>query len=306
MQSLNFSESLNKVINDFFNRHNLVPRSLSINESFAIYWGHQTIIEVKTNLNLVSHNFDPTKDVLWGILFAMLERIYLHVEAANVAYITESASSSEVISRTIIESSINLLYIFNDHREGERLAQYFANYLSNEQLETEKWIKVALTLPEKRREVNINSANDKVEQLRKLQDFIDFSLIGIDLPTTKSLDKSWPNISERFRLLGLNIDYRTIYATLSSQTHSDAEDLINYFVAASTGKPEKLDALKVKHEKFSHLMLYVAIGYYINAAGKYAERFSLTNALKNINIIGVRIRKFIDEAAKDYVNEYYL
>jgi hypothetical protein len=44
-----------------------------------------------------------------------------------MAYITGSIASSEIISRTAIESAINLLLILIDERKGDLLSQYIGH-----------------------------------------------------------------------------------------------------------------------------------------------------------------------------------
>jgi hypothetical protein len=104
---------------------------------------------------------------------------------------------------------------------------------------------------------------------------------------------------ERFRLLGLDVEYRTVYAALCSQTHNDAEDLLNYFFAAASGNQELIDKTGLEAVNFSRLMLYFAVKYYITVAGSYAIRFELTTALEAINLGRTAISQTLEELAKE-------
>ena len=84
---------------------------------------------------------------------------------------------------------------------------------------------------------------------------------------------------------------------MSSQTHSDAEDLLNYFIFQALGDEEAVLEIAVKTVNFSRLMLYFGIQYYLVAAGAYAIRFELTDTLKNIEKGREEIRQKLGEIA---------
>ena len=283
---------------EFAHRHNLLDTQLVKRDLLAIYWTTRTKLEIDANLGAHTEEFDHL-DPLWALLRSMLNRIFGHVEGAIVAYVTGSTASSEVISRTAIESAINLLYILVDERKGNRIAQYLAHYFNNEQREIDQWLKAASKLAGEAQKVHQLAATEKRTRIHKLQGTTDFSLSQVGLPTTEASATNWPKISERFRLLGLEIDYRTVYAGLCSQTHNDAEDLLNYFFAVASGNQELIDKAALETVNFSRFMLYFAVKYYITAAGGYAMRFELTKALEVINLGRNAISQTLEELAKE-------
>lgn len=55
-----------------------------------------------------------------------------------------------------------------------------------------------------------------------------------------NLNEPWPKIVDRFEQIGEAVAYRTAYSRLSSQTHADAEDTLNYIFFTTNGDEEKL------------------------------------------------------------------
>ena len=229
----------------------------------------------------------------------MLDRTFEYVEGAIVAYVTGSTASAEIISRTAIESAINLLFVLVDDRKGNHLTQYFAYYFEHEQTEIDGWTKATFNLTGDAKKAHQLATTEKRNRINELREATDFSLSQAGLPTIKSLVKKWPKIWERFKFLGLEVDYGTVYAALCSQTHSDAEDLLNYFFAATSDNQRLLDEIAVNTVNFSRFMLYFAVKYYVVVAGGYAIRFELTKALEALKIGKNVISQTLEEIAKE-------
>jgi hypothetical protein len=147
--------------------------------------------------------------------------------------------------------------------------------------------------------VHQDAANQKLSRITTLQEFTDTFLSQIGLPTTKTTTDKWPNISERFKILWLEIEYRTVYAALCSQTHNDAEDLLNYIYATSSDNQDLIDKVATHTEEFSRFMLYFAVKYYLTVAYCYAIRFELFYAEESITIGRNAIIDLLEEIAKE-------
>lgn len=220
-------------------------------------------------------------DPLWALLLSILDRTFEYTEGSITALVTGSTASSEVITRTVVESAINLLFILGDDKNGYRLPQYLAYYFDKEQEEIDKWIKLAENMNDEERDVHRSSALRKRDAINKLNEYTNTALSQLGLPTTEKLKTQWPNVAERFRLLNLDVGYRTLYAALCSQTHCDAEDLLNYFVLVSLGNHDLLEKVSLETVHFSRFMIYLGVKYYLMAATGYAIRFKLPNAMEN-------------------------
>lgn len=267
---------------DFLQRHSILSMPLVQRESLAIYWTVRTKLEIDNELNNCIDVLNQT-DPVWALLRSMLDRIFEYVEGAITAYVTGSTAASEVISRTVIESAINLLFILIDKRDGSHLTQYFSHYFNKEEKEINQWLNLASSMTEEMKKIHQAYALQKRTALVGLKDYVNQALSELYLPTTDQVTQKWSNIAERFKFLGLELDYRTVYAALCSQTHNDAEDLLNYFVFVSLGDQSFLDKVALETVNFSRLMMYIGIKYYILAAGGYAVRFGLNHALQSIS-----------------------
>jgi hypothetical protein len=95
----------------------------------------------------------------------------------------------------------------------------------------------------------------------------------------------------------LEIDYRTIYAALCSQTHNDAEELLEYFFATASGIKELIDKTALEAVNFSRLMLYFTVRYYIMVAGSYSIRFGLTKSSEATNLGISAISQILEKIA---------
>lgn len=248
-------------------------------ELLAIYWTARTKLEIDQALGLYASNSNPQNEPTWGLLRSMLDRTFEHAEASIVSYLTGSPASSEVIARTTVEAALNIMYILQGDRIS-RLNQYFTHYFENEEKEIARWLAVTSSMDEADAEVQRSAAQKKRTALKLLQDFIERA--NSELGVKVLGNGKWPNITERFRILGLELDHRTIYAAMCSQTHNDAEDLLNYFFFVSLGDKELLNKAALETINFSRLLIYTGIRYYVKASISYAECFGMTKAAKGL------------------------
>ncbi|MBD2099593.1 hypothetical protein H6F94_01595 [Leptolyngbya sp. FACHB-261] len=269
-----------EVIRDqFLERHSLVMTSFVQQEFLAIYWTALTKFEVDQELRIHANKFVTENEPTWGLLLSMLDRTFEHAEASIVSYLTGSPASSEVISRTTVESSLNIMYILKGDRIS-RLYQYFLHYFEGEEKEVVRWLALTSSIDESGAKVHRSSAEKKRKALKFLQEFVDRARSELGLKVVEN--RKWPNISERFKILGLELDHRTLYAAMCSQTHNDAEDLLNYFVFVSLGNEDLRNKIALETINFSRLLIYSGIRYYIKASISYAECFGLTKAAKRL------------------------
>jgi len=287
---------LNELIDDFVRRHDIVKTQMVQRESLSIYWTVRTKLEVDAELGIRGDELTKTES-LWALLLSMLDRTFEYLEGSIVAYVTGSTGASEVISRTVVESAVNLAYILVDEEGGNRLTRYFSQYFETELEEIERWLKLSEDMTGEAKSVHRSSALNKRVAINWLREHIDAALSQIGLPTTEQTSSKWPTVAKRFEALGLEVAYRTTYAALCSQTHSDAEDLLNYFVFKSIGNQDLLNKAALETVNFSRLMLYFAVQYYLIAAGCYSMRFGLADSLASIVSGREAIHKIQEEIA---------
>jgi hypothetical protein len=79
----------------------------------------------------------------------------------------------------------------------------------------------------------------------------------------------------RFRAVGEQIHYRTVYAALCSQTHNDAEDLLNNFAVHLTSDEALHQSLAKETESFSWLLTAVAVDDFSHAVACFLVMYDL-------------------------------
>ena len=211
---------------------------LTRNESQAINWTVLAKLEIESELSSCCETLEPT----WGLLWSMLEKINDYAEASIIAFITGSQASSEVIARTVVESSLNVMYIL-DKNATCRIEQYFISYIEKEKKELKNWFNLTKKMDDEGANLHISSINQKTDVLNQLQNVVN----DLDIcEKANGKDNTWPgSIFNKFKSLGFDfeLDYRTIYAAMCSQTHNDAEDLLNLLIVKSSGNEELLEKL---------------------------------------------------------------
>lgn len=272
-------EDQDSICEDFAKRHNLLLTGLFQREKPAIYWTIRAKLAVDSALSSKDEalNNEPS----WGLLLSMLDKTFEHVEGSIIAFITGSPASSEVIARTIVESAINIMYIL-DNDPNNCLIQYFLSYINQERRDIRLWSELTNKMNENDSKIHHLHINQKEQALNRLEIFINDCKKQIGSNNNKNRCE-WPNIFRRFEMLGFEIDYRTLYAAMCSQTHNDAEDILNYFFFVASGNRELLEQCAIETVNFSRLLMYGGIDYYLEAARRYAICFKLDDAIPILN-----------------------
>lgn len=263
----------NELLDDFIKNHYILLTGLVQREIPAIYWTLRARREINNSLS--SRVKDLIIEPTWGLLLSMLDRVFEHVEGSIIAFVTGSPASAEVIARTVVESALNVMYILDDRIN--RLNQYFSYYINQERKELKKWSDLAIKMEKKEAHIHNLHIEQKRQVLDTIETFVNKSNEQIGF---KNASGVWPKtIAERFKLLGFETSYRTVYAAMSSQTHNDAEDLLNYFIFVSSGNKELLERGGIETVNFSRLLMYIGVHYYIEATHRYAKSFGLDEAI---------------------------
>ncbi len=269
-----------EAVDEFVNRHLILKTDLVHRDRSAIYW--TTVANVL--LHSGYHCLPPetlTSEPTIGLLLNMLDRSFEHVEGAIVAYDTGSMAASEVVARAAVESSINVMYILAGDKVG-RLAAYFRSYFDNVNAQVRKWLDATLHMSGIEAQAHREAAHRRQKAIKRLKEFADYAISQMPSPIKNGEFSNWPNIFTRFDELGLETDYRTVYARMSSQTHMDAEDTLNYFWAIYSGDAQVVESVGLETVNFSRLLVYFGVLYFIKASIKYAEAFGLTDAARKL------------------------
>lgn len=258
--------SSQSLLDDFSERHLLELTDLVRREQIAIRATSIANIIIKQDYSKLDNN--ELSDSAIGLLLQMLDRNFEHAEASIVAFVTGCGSSAEVITRASVESSVNIIYILSGER-ADRLKSYFEHYFSQVDSQTDKWETESMKLQphetalqkvgiEKRR-----AANETVRTLMR-------SILG------EAKGTRWPkSVLQRFSEIEDALSYRTIYARMSSETHSDAEETVRYFLGKVHNDPTILEKMALETIEMTRFYIYYAVSMFLNACLAYAKIYSL-------------------------------
>jgi hypothetical protein len=282
-----------EAIEEFIERHFILDTELIQRDRLAIYWTTVTNLLIHKSYSSLSDETFLAEPTI-GLLLNMLDRTFEHVEGAIVAYDTGSMASSEVVARVATESAVNVMYILDRDRVS-RMTAYFNSYFDYVESQVKKWLNTTSRMSDMEAKVHREAAQRRRNAVRSVKKYMDHVISQIPSETNNTNPVMWPNVFERFRELGLESHYRTMYARMSSQTHNDAEDTINYFLGVVSDNELLMERLSLETVNFSRLLVYFGVLYYLKTSIKFAETFQLIDVANKIRkgheIINQQIRE---------------
>lgn len=124
-------------ITNFMEQHRIVDSPQVYEEASAIHWMSQAWTAYKRDHDNTSEEFNATEHS-HGLVSTMLRRACDHAEASIVAVVTGSVASAEVLSRVVVESSMNVRYIVQGEPSA-RLGNYFRDYIRRDKDAIRNW-----------------------------------------------------------------------------------------------------------------------------------------------------------------------
>lgn len=259
-----------------FIQRKTLPENMEINQVL-----HDTInlLEKSNEIvqNLVEKNIDElAPQVAWTTMHKMYKRNYEYCCGAISCFLITQIQSSEVLCRTAVEASVNLHYISIDDSVGKQIA-YFKNYFFTERKQNKNWknsVKNSeITQPNKDGHYGLI---DEKELALNWQEYALQESLKLEGVNFNESSLKWPNIFERFSKINDEIGYRTVYAALCSQAHSDAEDIINeIFSEVMPSEDIQAKHLYMQQYIFTQYMNLLALHYHIRASVMYLSKFNI-------------------------------
>jgi hypothetical protein len=265
------------ICKEFAERHGISPKQFTGHEIEAVYWLGHSRHEIA--ISTQSHTARLVSEPTWGLLKTMLDRVYNYAAGSLILYAVGQPSSGEVVARTAVESAINVLYVLNGNGI-ERLQGYFSTYIATERRQNRLWLDSISRYSDREKQVPCWGLAKKVKALDECEKFLTttFQQMGV----TYNTNAEWPSLFDRFKALGKETAYRTVYAAMCSQAHNDAEDLLNKFFVYSVGISELKEKLALETANFSRMLIYIGLQYYLEASQSFANCFGLTGAAMEI------------------------
>jgi len=259
--------SRSAVVAGFLERHTLTPNDIVPRVEPAVYWTDVTLLLLQSSF--ASANAALLNDPTSGLLLNMLNRNFEAVDGAVLAFVTGCGPTSELSSRASIEFSASIAYILLGDRR-RRLLSYFKDYIGQAQLQARKWREAIPNLPPA-----VHAEHDKGVALRQegndaLAWVVERIRETFGIGAQDSIE-AWPKVAGRFEAIGSSDHYRTVYARLSSQTHSDAEETLRYFVGKISGNETLFNQMAIETVEFTRMMLLFAVADFIRATILFAS-----------------------------------
>ena len=225
------------------------------------------------------------KDPSWSMLLTMLERVYEHCAASFVSFFTGNWASLEVVVRAVIEAAATAIYTTNGDRHT-RLGQYLTHYFTT----SRKAIDKSDSSTQDRARMNLKFREDIIRQVTSLE--------GIPFDVT-----GWPStVLERFSAVGMEKDYRHIYAVLSGQVHNDAESLIDFVIQKCVAShDEELSRMAAGEMLYwMRFYLYSGLRFYAIAANSYCIAHKLVNGSNETSTIIADVSRHLETLMSDF------
>ena len=285
------------LVENFEKYHNLkIPESLKSDE-IGIYWlmcaKEQIDQEISHKANDSFSKAEPT----WPITLTMLDRVEELVQGCFSTFFTGVWASTEVVVRSAIEASINVIYIVERDR-NIRVSQYLSYYFDNATDAINRFEKVGVSLGNTEAQNYKTTANETRNSLKSRKTNIDEILALEGIPVGES---GWPKlVFDRFKRVNMEDTYRGIYANLSSQVHNDADSLIDHIIMKTSVLRLKNIGVEDAEKVASGEVLLCMRGYIFNALlfyTKAALQYAIAYNLRCVNEV-----KSISSRVSSYVN----
>jgi hypothetical protein len=217
---------------------------------------------------------DMLADPAVGLLLNMLHRNFSLADGAILAFAAECGQMAEVAARASVESSVNIAYIVLGN-PADRIRAYFDHYFTTVDKQVNSWNAGISAISGAEAETHRKAAVRRKESNAVLRGIIEGS--------SKAATERWPRtIEERFKALGHALDYRTIYARMSSEAHGDAEETLRYFIGKLASESQ-FEAMALETVWTTRLYVHYAVSWFVRASTMYALRYGLTEAAQRLD-----------------------
>ncbi len=234
-----------------------------------------TIVAVSTPFQLYVESLDlagisESENPVDGLLATLAYRVFNSVCGSLALVAIGQLQDGEVVARTVVESSVNTLYILKKDTES-RLLQFFLSYIDSERTQNQRWEKTLVALDSAETQEHRKRIEQKALALDGYEHFLGSFAAHVNITQPC---RAWPKMDRLFQAVDRELDYRTVYAALCSQSHHDAEDILNCFSVDSVPNTQELSK-RVRREKhvFSLYMVLSGVRYFLDNMEALGQRY---------------------------------
>jgi hypothetical protein len=260
-------------VRDFAERHHMQTGEHLAREVLPIR--AVSLANIMITAGYASLGDDILADPAVGLLLNMIHRNFSLADGAILSFATECGQMAEVAARASVESSVNIAYIVLGD-PPDRLRAYFDHYFATVEKQVNTWNAGIGALSAAEADAHRKAAAQRKESNAVLRAVIE----GSGKPATER----WPRtIEERFKALGNAINYRTIYARMSSEVHGDAEETLRYLIGKLASEAQ-FEAMALETVWTTRLYVHYAVSWFVRASIMYALRYGLTDAAQRLDL----------------------
>lgn len=239
----------------------------------AIYFFESLWEETETS---ASHRANAlVRQPTWGLIHEMIRRSRSHIAATLSLSTTGQIAAAEALARSCVEASVNSMWVMQ--RDSTlRLKSYFDSYIEEETRQLRLWKEAVVGLDGTAREIHDAEIRQKDRALALYSRFLHSFYKQLKIPT--GLKTPFPSIFQRFKDLGDEIGYRTVYMAMCSQAHNDAEDLLNALCIKSRDDAALREALDRENRYFSEYLVFLSLDSHFEEIRSYCRAFGFSEA----------------------------
>lgn len=282
---------MNEIAERFF-RKRCISTEMEVNTYIVSAAELIELIDDEVNALAELHIDRLQNEVAWSILHDMYKKCHEFTGGTLATFLTGHIGSAEALCRTAIESAVNLLYASCGDDVGNTIA-YFRSYIATERQQNKAWLKSVenSNFPTEGKEDHIARIKSKEECLNMYEEALksSLSLVSIDYENHQGV---WPSTFDRFLKIGKEVDYRTVYAALCSQSHNDPEDILNNLMSRIIELEGYEESLLIETYIFSLNMVLTSICYYVEASAMYLAKYHVNVSEKLIPLL-LRARELV-------------
>lgn len=270
MNKTDNSKGFNSAIDDFLKHQAQIPLIAEY------YLEFREIIEC---INVSTH--ENIKYMIQRIQYMYyLERIMeLNFSLQNSLTLGQY-STVEALSRVALETSVNLLYLL-DEKENERAMGLIHGHIKKNLYKAKKWNEHA-------KEINYEVAIEMSEKLRQKMEFGQKFFIS----SSGRKPQQWPDsIKKKFKEVGLEEAYLTVFASSSGSVHLGAEDIYNRTLVEFSDKSAQEEFAEGVIAEQTSFAIYLTLCSFLHALQAIKK---LANKLEDKPIIS-RANKLIEK-----------
>lgn len=275
---------------DFLKKHNIssIDSWPEVKECHNSIMAMSNIVKYIEN-EVVGNSIYHKKNLSVSIFSHLTDRVNKYLISALSCILTNNSESSDIISRTAIESCIRIRYLISIDPESSIL-QWLKNDVRRKQGDIEKWenyideriegkfdsdvLEVHRNSLEKRK--NHNEFKKKI-----VDDLKEEALLYLNISDNINIPRK---IFKMFEFLDEELLYHNVYARLSSESHTTAEDTIDYILHTSSSNENTKDLWENELLASRKLMAYISIREFIKMTADFYSHFSEKNHLINKDI----------------------